>query len=212
MSCSVLHPGPHAGSHLALDAILVSASCSLLFIFVSLVMLSCSSDNVKFILAGGEDTELARRAPWARVGWPLPSSSHRPGRRHPGVGPCWRPSASQGPAHSEGCLVFQIQCKLFVFDKTSQSWVERGRGLLRLNDMASADDGTLQSRLGELQCGVSAEARVGTDLFPRPRRAGSPCRSPPESPSTRGLQARAPSRGPRCQLFHDCPLYECDSK
>lgn len=48
------------------------------------------------------------------------------------------------------CLVLQIQCKLFVFDKTSQSWVERGRGLLRLNDMASTDDGTLQSRLGEL--------------------------------------------------------------
>ncbi|XP_057395998.1 ran-binding protein 3 isoform X6 [Balaenoptera acutorostrata] len=43
--------------------------------------------------------------------------------------------------------VLQIQCKLFVFDKTSQSWVERGRGLLRLNDMASTDDGTLQSRL-----------------------------------------------------------------
>ena len=45
--------------------------------------------------------------------------------------------------------MFQIQCKLFVFDKASQSWVERGRGLLRLNDMASTDDGTLQSRLGE---------------------------------------------------------------
>ncbi|KAM4808890.1 ran-binding protein 3 isoform 3-T3 [Rhinophrynus dorsalis] len=43
--------------------------------------------------------------------------------------------------------VLQIQCKLFVFDKVSQSWVERGRGLLRLNDMASAEDGSLQSRL-----------------------------------------------------------------
>ncbi|XP_055514311.1 ran-binding protein 3-like isoform X1 [Leucoraja erinacea] len=43
--------------------------------------------------------------------------------------------------------VLQMQCKLFVFDKTSQSWVERGRGLLRLNDMASGDDGALQSRL-----------------------------------------------------------------
>ncbi|XP_062308705.1 ran-binding protein 3-like isoform X2 [Osmerus eperlanus] len=43
--------------------------------------------------------------------------------------------------------VLQIQCKLFVFDKLSQSWVERGRGLLRLNDMASTDDGSLQSRL-----------------------------------------------------------------
>ncbi|KAE8631890.1 hypothetical protein XENTR_v10001349 [Xenopus tropicalis] len=43
--------------------------------------------------------------------------------------------------------VLQIQCKLFVFDKVSQSWVERGRGLLRLNDMASTEDGLLQSRL-----------------------------------------------------------------
>uniref|UniRef100_A0A8C5LM17 Ran-binding protein 3 n=1 Tax=Leptobrachium leishanense TaxID=445787 RepID=A0A8C5LM17_9ANUR len=43
--------------------------------------------------------------------------------------------------------VLQIQCKLFVFDKVTQSWVERGRGLLRLNDMASTEDGTLQSRL-----------------------------------------------------------------
>lgn len=42
----------------------------------------------------------------------------------------------------------QMQCKLFVFEMTSQSWVERGCGVLRLNDMASAEDGTLQSRLG----------------------------------------------------------------
>lgn len=54
--------------------------------------------------------------------------------------------------------MFQIQCKLFVFDKTSQSWVERGRGLLRLNDMASTDDGTLQSRLGELRPGFCGGA------------------------------------------------------
>lgn len=43
----------------------------------------------------------------------------------------------------------QMQCKLYVFEKTAQSWKERGRGLLRLNDMASTDDGTLQSRLGK---------------------------------------------------------------
>ncbi|XP_064849206.1 ran-binding protein 3b isoform X2 [Oncorhynchus masou masou] len=43
--------------------------------------------------------------------------------------------------------VLQVQCKLFVFDKTAQTWIERGRGLLRLNDMASTDDGSLQSRL-----------------------------------------------------------------
>lgn len=53
---------------------------------------------------------------------------------------------------SDACLSIvlppQMQCKLFVFDKTAQSWIERGRGLLRLNDMASTEDGTLQSRLG----------------------------------------------------------------
>lgn len=55
--------------------------------------------------------------------------------------------------------LLQIQCKLFVFDKSSQSWVERGRGLLRLNDMASTDDGTLQSRLGEEGAGLGVAAR-----------------------------------------------------
>ncbi|XP_066503274.1 ran-binding protein 3a [Hoplias malabaricus] len=45
--------------------------------------------------------------------------------------------------------VLQIQCKLFIFEKSSQSWVERGCGLLRLNDMSPTDvhSGTLQSRL-----------------------------------------------------------------
>nr|XP_040129656.1 ran-binding protein 3-like isoform X4 [Ictidomys tridecemlineatus] len=40
-----------------------------------------------------------------------------------------------------------INCKLFIFNKTTQSWIERGRGTLRLNDTASSDCGTLQSRL-----------------------------------------------------------------
>ncbi|KYN05106.1 PREDICTED: ran-binding protein 3 [Cyphomyrmex costatus] len=30
--------------------------------------------------------------------------------------------------------VLQINCKLFAFDKTTSSWQERGRGMLRLND------------------------------------------------------------------------------
>lgn len=54
---------------------------------------------------------------------------------------------------------FQMQCKLYVFEKTAQSWIERGRGLLRLNDMASTDDGTLQSRLGKHTCPVAASDR-----------------------------------------------------
>ncbi|KAM5264408.1 ran-binding protein 3-like [Ctenodactylus gundi] len=43
--------------------------------------------------------------------------------------------------------VLKINCKLFIFNKTTQSWIERGRGTLKLNDTASSDCGTLQSRL-----------------------------------------------------------------
>ncbi|GAB1299236.1 Ran-binding protein 3-like [Apodemus speciosus] len=40
-----------------------------------------------------------------------------------------------------------INCKIFVFNKTAQSWSERGQGILRLNDTAGHEYGTLQSRL-----------------------------------------------------------------
>lgn len=43
--------------------------------------------------------------------------------------------------------VLKINCKLFVFNKTTPSWTERGRGALRLNDTASSDRGAFQSRL-----------------------------------------------------------------
>lgn len=43
--------------------------------------------------------------------------------------------------------VLKINCKLFILNKTAQSWIERGRGALRLNDTASSDRGTFQSRL-----------------------------------------------------------------
>ncbi|XP_037655372.1 ran-binding protein 3-like isoform X2 [Choloepus didactylus] len=43
--------------------------------------------------------------------------------------------------------VLKVNCKLFIFNKTTQSWTEKGRGTLRLNDTASRDCGTLQSRL-----------------------------------------------------------------
>ncbi|XP_010076725.1 PREDICTED: ran-binding protein 3-like, partial [Pterocles gutturalis] len=43
--------------------------------------------------------------------------------------------------------VLQINCKLFVFDKVSLTWTERGRGSLRLNDTSSNKCGMLQSRL-----------------------------------------------------------------
>ncbi|XP_051498714.1 ran-binding protein 3-like [Apus apus] len=43
--------------------------------------------------------------------------------------------------------VLQINCKLFVFNKLSLTWTERGSGSLRLNDTSSNKDGMLRSRL-----------------------------------------------------------------
>ncbi|NXE24850.1 RNB3L protein, partial [Ardeotis kori] len=43
--------------------------------------------------------------------------------------------------------VLQINCKLFVFNKLSLTWIERGRGSLRLNDTSTKKYGKLQSRL-----------------------------------------------------------------
>ncbi|KAM9509943.1 ran-binding protein 3-like [Guaruba guarouba] len=43
--------------------------------------------------------------------------------------------------------VLQINCKLFKFNKLSLTWIERGRGSLRLNDTSSNKHGMLQSRL-----------------------------------------------------------------
>ncbi|XP_041110816.1 ran-binding protein 3-like isoform X2 [Polyodon spathula] len=47
----------------------------------------------------------------------------------------------------EESKVMQVTCKLFVFEKSTESWLERGRGVLRLNDMATEESGNLQSRL-----------------------------------------------------------------
>jgi hypothetical protein len=45
-------------------------------------------------------------------------------------------------------VVLQIQAKLFTFDKTTQSWKEKGRGLMSLNDICqSTSEGIFQSRL-----------------------------------------------------------------
>jgi Ran-binding protein 3 len=44
--------------------------------------------------------------------------------------------------------VFQFSVKLFMFEKKTQSWLERGLGLLRLNDrLTPSDSSTFQSRL-----------------------------------------------------------------
>ncbi|NXG75199.1 RNB3L protein, partial [Baryphthengus martii] len=43
--------------------------------------------------------------------------------------------------------VLQVNSKLFIFNKLSLTWIERGRGYLRLNDTSSNKCGMLQSRL-----------------------------------------------------------------
>ncbi|ELU07305.1 hypothetical protein CAPTEDRAFT_48335, partial [Capitella teleta] len=43
--------------------------------------------------------------------------------------------------------VFQLNAKLYVFETTTQTWIERGRGFLRLNDLSEPDGSSFQSRL-----------------------------------------------------------------
>ncbi|XP_075040361.1 ran-binding protein 3-like isoform X2 [Mixophyes fleayi] len=43
--------------------------------------------------------------------------------------------------------VLQVNCKLFVFNTDNQTYTERGRGYLRLNDTASDGNGPFRSRL-----------------------------------------------------------------
>jgi len=43
--------------------------------------------------------------------------------------------------------VLQANAKLFLFEATTQTWIEKGRGTIRLNDMSSDDERTFQSRL-----------------------------------------------------------------
>ncbi|KAK1345367.1 hypothetical protein QTO34_014078, partial [Cnephaeus nilssonii] len=58
-------------------------------------------------------------------------------------------AAALSSKSSPKCLLkkIDINCKLFVFNKTTPSWTERGRGALRLNDTAGSDRGAFQSRL-----------------------------------------------------------------
>ncbi|XP_071206383.1 ran-binding protein 3-like isoform X4 [Salvelinus alpinus] len=46
--------------------------------------------------------------------------------------------------------VVQLTCRLFVLEKGTQAWNERGRGVLRLNDLTSGTKGGLQSRIVHL--------------------------------------------------------------
>ena len=66
-------------------------------------------------------------------------------------------------------LCVQLNVKLFVFDNKTQSWLERGLGLLRLNDRClPSDSETFQSRLGQFTTHLCLSVCLPSDsrLFP----------------------------------------------
>ncbi|KAJ7388914.1 Ran-binding protein 3 [Desmophyllum pertusum] len=63
--------------------------------------------------------------------------------------------------------VLQSNCRLFVFDTVTHSWREKGRGVLRLNDMCqSMTEGIFQSRL-VMRTQGSLRVVLNTKLWPR---------------------------------------------
>ncbi|CAB1318325.1 unnamed protein product [Coregonus sp. 'balchen'] len=61
--------------------------------------------------------------------------------------------------------VVQLTCRLFVLEKGTQAWTERGRGVLRLNDLTSGTKGGLQSRIVMRHQG-SLKVILNTKLWP----------------------------------------------
>ncbi|XP_029547760.1 ran-binding protein 3 isoform X3 [Salmo trutta] len=61
--------------------------------------------------------------------------------------------------------VVQLTCRLFVLEKGTPSWTERGRGVLRLNDLASGTKRGLQSRIVMRHQG-SLKVILNTKLWP----------------------------------------------
>jgi len=61
--------------------------------------------------------------------------------------------------------VLQANVKLYIFDADKKNWIERGRGMLRLNDDPSSTVGHLRSRLVMRTVG-SLRVVLNTKLFP----------------------------------------------
>ena len=58
--------------------------------------------------------------------------------------------------------VFQVNVKLYIFDSDKKNWVERGRGMLRLNDDPSSTAGHLRYEIVEI---VDNEEENGKIIF-----------------------------------------------
>ncbi|XP_064873624.1 ran-binding protein 3-like [Oncorhynchus nerka] len=61
--------------------------------------------------------------------------------------------------------VVQLTCRLFVLENGTQAWNERGRGVLRLNDLMAGTKGGLQSRIVMRHQG-SLKVILNTKLWP----------------------------------------------
>ena len=57
------------------------------------------------------------------------------------------------------CDPSQVPARLYAFDVSHQSWKERGRGEVRLND-ACQSEGVFQSRLGETHSPLDSTAKL----------------------------------------------------
>ncbi|XP_047660897.1 ran-binding protein 3-like isoform X2 [Tachysurus fulvidraco] len=92
----------------------------------------------------------------------------------------WESAAAHTAASRRRCLLKQVQiftgeenesnviqltCKLFVLERGTQSWSERGRGFLRLNDLQTKYKGCLQSRMVMRHQG-SLKLILNTKLYP----------------------------------------------
>ncbi|KAB5543308.1 hypothetical protein PHYPO_G00077560 [Pangasianodon hypophthalmus] len=92
----------------------------------------------------------------------------------------WESAAAHTAACRRRCLLKQVQiftgeenesnvvqltCKLFVLERGTHSWSERGRGVLRLNDLQTKHKGCLQSRMVMRHQG-SLKLILNTKLYP----------------------------------------------
>ncbi|XP_060765011.1 ran-binding protein 3-like isoform X2 [Neoarius graeffei] len=92
----------------------------------------------------------------------------------------WESAAAHTAACRRRCLLKQVQiftgeenesnvvqltCKLFVLERGTHSWSERGRGVLRLNDLRTKYKGCLQSRMVMRHQG-SLKLILNTKLYP----------------------------------------------
>ncbi|XP_021458464.2 ran-binding protein 3-like isoform X3 [Oncorhynchus mykiss] len=140
-----------------------------------------TSDRVQFVFGENMGARVLRPQK-------LPSSEHSDcssstfETRHKGA--VWSSLRESAAAYTESCgrqrvlrrvqlftgeekesNVVQLTCRLFVLENGTQAWNERGRGVLRLNDLMAGTKGGLQSRIVMRHQG-SLKVILNTKLWP----------------------------------------------